>query len=135
MKKREPYQPQSPETRVIWRRFCAILAATERQYASQVMPVLVDLYKRHEEVCGHKQDETLARENVAFLYEIHHIDDFGPDLAGRVRKVIREYELKYEANGPPRKKFTLIQGGRKDDQPPTFRGDLRLLLGHRSKLN
>ena len=99
------------------------------------MPELVDLYKRHEEICGHKQDETLARENVAFLYEIHHIDDFGPDLAGRVRKVIRQYELTYETNGVPRKKFTLIKGGRKDDQPPTFRGDLRLLLSHRSKLD
>jgi hypothetical protein len=135
MKKREPYELQSAETRVIWRRFCAILAATERQYASHVMPVLVDLYKRHEEVCGHKADETLARENVAFLYEIHHIDDFGPDLAGRVRKVIREFEQKYEAHEALRKQFRLIKGGRKENQPATFRGDLRLLLGHRSKLN
>lgn len=132
MKKGEPYEPQSAETRVIWRRFCAILAATERQYVSHVMPVLVDLYKRHQQVCGHQTDETLARENVAFLYEIHHIDDLGPDLAARVRKVIQQFEQKYETNEALRKKFTLIKGGRNDNQPATSRGDLRLLLGYRS---
>jgi hypothetical protein len=125
MKKRELYEPHLAETRIIWRRFCAILAATERQYASQVMPVLVDLYKRHEKVCGHETDETIARENVAFLYEIHHIDDLGPDLAARARKVIRKFELQYEANEALRKKFRLIKGGRKDNQPATFRSDLK----------
>ena len=132
MKKREPYEAQSTETRIIWRRFCAILAATERQCASHILPVLVDLYKRHEKLCGLETDDTAARENVVFLYEIHHIDDFGADLAARVRKVIREFELKYEANEALKKKFRLIKGGRKDNQPATSRGDLRLLLGYRS---
>jgi hypothetical protein len=127
MKKQQPNEQQSAETRVIWSRFCAILAATERQYATHVMPVLVDLYRRHERVCGHETDEKAARENVEFLYKIHHIDDLGPDLSAKVRKVIREFELTYEANEALRTKFRLIKGGRKDNQPATFRGDLRLL--------
>ena len=127
MKKRQPYEHQSAEARVIWSRFCAILDATERQYASYVTPVLVDLYRRHERVCGHETDKKAARENVEFLYEIHHIDDLGPDLAARVRKVMREFELKCKANEGLRKKLRLVKGGRKDNKPATFRGDLRLL--------
>ena len=127
MKKRGLYERQSTEARAIWRRFCAILNATERQYASHVMPILVDLYRRHERVCGHETELKASREDVVFLYEIHHIDDYGPELAGRVRKVMRDFELNHEAKQVLRKKFRLIKGGLKANQPTSSRGDLRLL--------
>ena len=127
MKRREAVAQQSAEARVIWRRFCAILDATERQYAPHVMPILVDLYRRHERICGHETEAKAAREDVVFLYEIHHSDDFGPELAARVRKVVREFELNQQAKQELRKKFHLIMGGLKRGQSSNSRGALRLV--------
>ena len=119
MKKREPVAQESVEARVIWRKFCAILDATERQYAYHVMPILVDLYRRHERACGHETEPKAAREDVVFLYEIHHIDDFGSELAARVKKVMREFELNQQARQALRRQFRLIRGGLKGGRPAT----------------
>ena len=112
--------------------------ATERHYASHVMPVLVDLYRRHERACGRETDKKAVRENVELLYEIHHIDDLGPDLAdsefrlqprlaAKVRKVMWELELKYEAKEALRNKIRLIEGGAKDTKLAAFRRDLPVM--------
>lgn len=127
MKRREPVAQESVGAPVIWRRFCAILDATERQYASHIMPILVDLYRRHERARGHEIEAKTAREDVVFLYEIHHIDDFGPELAARVRKVMREFELNHQSKQPLRRKFRLIKGGLKGSGPANVSVGSKLL--------
>ena len=47
-----------------------------------------------------------------------------PRLAARVRKVMWEFELKYEAKEALRNKIRLIEGGAKDTKRAAFRRDL-----------